>query len=220
MKTAAIHQPYYLPWLGLFEKIRKSDVFVFLDNVTYSKNGYANRNRIKTPDGWHWLTVPVVNKNILQTPINDVKISNATNWCRKHWNSIQFNYGNAPFFENYKTFFKNVYEMKWELLAELNEYLIKKVCEFLGIETTFVNASMLDVEGTSTTHLVNICKILDANTYFSGSGGRNYLDCSLFEKEDINVIFQEFKIPPYSQLHGDFVPNLSVIDFLLNCGGK
>ena len=219
-KTVAIHQPNWIPYLGYFDKIRNSDIFVFLDNVTYTKNDFINRNKIKTPDGWCWLTVPMVNKNILETPICKVEISNAVNWRRKHYNSIQFNYGRAPHFEEYRNFFEEVYQSDWSLLAELNRFLIKSICAFLGIKGVFVDASTLDVKGSRTELLVDICETLDADVYLSGVGGRIYIDYQMFEKSNIDIVFQEFKSPTYPQLHGDFIPNLSIIDYLLNCGGE
>ena len=219
-KTVAIHQPNWIPYLGYFDKIRNSDIFVFLDNVTYTKNDFINRNKIKTPDGWCWLTVPVVNKNILKTPICEVKINNSTNWRKKHWNSIKFNYGRAPHFEEHRDFFEKTYHSDWRLLAELNKFLIKKVCTFLGIKGIFVDASTLDVKGSRTTLLVDICEALEADTYLSGIAGKNYIRHDLFEQKNIDITFQEFKSPTYPQLHGDFIPNLSIIDYLLNCGGE
>ena len=219
-KTVAIHQPNFLPYLGYFDQIRNSDIFVFLDNVIYTKNDFINRNKIKTPDGWCWLTVPMVNKNILGTPICKVEISNSVNWRRKHYNSIQFNYGRAPHFEEYRNFFEKVYQSEWSLLAELNRFLIKSICAFLGIKGVFVDVSTLDVKGARTDLLVNICETLDADVYLSGVGGRNYIDYQMFEKSNIDIVFQEFKVLPYSQLYGEFIPYLSVIDFLLNCGGE
>ena len=218
MTTVTIHQPYYLPWLGLFEKILKSDIFVFLDNVTYSKNGYANRNRIKTPEGSQWLTIPIVQKGISRTPINKVKISNAVDWRRKHWNSIKFNYGGAPHFKKYGSFFEELYRLQWVLLADLNKFLIKTICIFLGIHGTFVDASELGVKGSKSELLVNICEALDADTYFSGRAGRDYLDCQRFEQRGIKVVFQDFQPAVYPQLFGEFIPNLSVIDYLFNVG--
>ena len=217
-KTVAIHQPTYLPYLGFFSKIHNSDVFVYLDNVT--KNEWINRNKIKTPDGWCWLTVPKVNKNILETPICTVEISNTVNWRRKHYNSIQFNYGRASHFEEYRNFFEKVYQSDWSFLADLNRFLIKSICAFLGIKGVFIDASTLDVKGSRTELLVDICETLDADVYLSGVGGKNYIDYQMFEKSNIDIVFQEFKSPTYPQLHGDFIPNLSIIDYLLNCGGE
>jgi len=213
----AIHQPNYLPHLAYFNKIQDSDIFIFLDNVAYTKNDYTNRNRIKTPQGWCWLTVPVTRKAVLQTPIREVKISNTANWRKKHWNSIKFNYGKAASFSKYRRFFEEIYKSEWSLLAELNKTLIKNICGFLGIKTHFIDVSTLETKGSGTDLLVNICETLDADFYLSGAGGRDYVDHQKFEEKDINIVFQEFKTPVYPQLYGSFIPNLSVIDYLLNC---
>lgn len=219
-KTIAIHQPNFLPYRGYFDQIRKSDIFVFLDNVTYTKNDFINRNKIKTPNGWCWLTVPVVNKNILKTPICEVKIDNSTNWRKKHWNGIKFNYGRAPHFEEYSGFFEETYRSPWTALTDLNKFLIKAVCVFLGINGTFINASELDTKDSGTDLLVSVCEALDADTYFSGRGGLDYLDCQKFEQQGIKVVFQDFQASTYPQLFGEFVPNLSMIDYLFNACGR
>lgn len=216
MTTLAVHQPNYIPYLGYFDQIHNSDIFVFLDSVTYTKNDYTNRNRIKTPDGWCWLTVPVVNKNILKTPVCEVRIDNSTNWRRKHWNSIKFNYGQTPHFEEYRGFFEDIYRSSWFLLADLNKALIKSICAFFGITGVFINASDLDVRGSGTDLLVTLCEVLDVDTYFAGCGGRAYLDCQKFEQKEIKVVFQDFQAPVYPQAFGEFVPNLSVVDYLFN----
>ncbi len=218
-KVIAIHQPNYLPWLGYFDKIRNSDTFVFLDSVAYSKGSLTNRNRIKTPQGWCWLTIPV--RVSMGTSIREVAIDSSHNWQKKHSNSIKFNYGSTSCFGKYKDFFETVYDSEWTLLADLNKYLIKKICGFLGIEGTFIDASALDVKGSGTDLLVNLCEALDADVYLSGSGGSQvYLDSSKFGEKSIGVTFQDFQNPPYPQQFGEFIPNLSVVDFLLNCGAE
>lgn len=219
-KVVAIHQPNFLPYLGYLNQIYNSDTFVFLDNVTYTKNDYINRNRIKTPDGWCWLTVPVVNKNILKTPICKVKIDNSANWRKKHWSSIKFNYGRTPYFGKYKDLFEETYCSEWDLLAELNKYLIKEVCKFLGISGNFVDASALNVGGSGTDLLVKVCEVLGADAYFSGRGGYDYLHRQKFEQHGIQVVFQDFQLPAYPQLFGEFIPNLSVLDYLFNVGAS
>ena len=102
----------------------------------------------------------------------------------------------------------------------MNRFLIKSICAFLGIKGVFIDASTLDVKGSRTELLVDICETLDADVYLSGVGGRIYIDYQMFEKSNIDIVFQEFKSPTYPQLHGDFIPNLSIIDYLLNCGGE
>lgn len=217
----AIHQPQYLPWLGYFDKMRRSDVFVLLDDVQYKKNEWQNRNKIKTPQGWQWLTVPV--HHTFGEKINEVLINNATNWGKKHLHALVVNYSGAFYSKDYKDFFEGVYNKQWKYLCELNIYLIKKLSAFLGIKTRLIKSSELQVEGQKTERLVHICKKLKADTYLSGKGAREYLELNLFKSKNIKVIFQDFKHPVYPQMRwrnfGDnFQPNMSVIDLLFNCG--
>lgn len=214
----AIHQPNYLPYPGYFSKIRESDTFVFLDNAQFEKNNFTNRNRIRTPQGWCWLTVPL-HKPDLNTEIKDVLIDQKQDWQVKHWKSLVFNYGRSPFFY-ISQILKPIYQdVKWRNLALLNESIIIMLCAYLGVETEFVKASNLSVKGSGTDLLVDICKRLDATTYLSGPSGRNYLELDKFEKEGIKVRFQEFKPHPYPQQFGkEFISNLSIVDMLFNVG--
>ncbi len=214
---ASIHQPNYLPWLGYFHKIANSDIFIFLDNVPYSKNNFINRNKIKTQHGETWMTVSVLTKGYYGQLINEVKINNKIPWSKIHWKTIEANYSRAAYFKDYKHLFESIYEKKWESLASLNETLIKLICDILGINNIkFIRASELNVSGKNTELLINICKAVGADTYFSGSGGKKYLDEGMFEKEGMILKYSEFQQPVYNQLWGDFIPNLSVIDLIFN----
>ena len=214
----AIHQPNYLPYYGCFHKIKHSDIFVFLDNVLYSKNTWINRNKIKSSMGTVWLTVPVERKNVLETRICDVKIANDKNWQKKHWKSLMYNYGKAKHFGKYSTFFKNIYSREWTYLSELNECLIRQISEFLNLKTKFIRASELGIHGTGTEHLIDICKKVGADTYFSGQGGKFYQDEKKFRLNSIKIMYQKFEHPIYKQLFGEFIPNLSIVDMLFNEG--
>ncbi len=218
---AAIHQPNYLPWLGYFYKICQCDVFVFLDNVQYSKNNIINRNKIKTPQGVRWLTVGVLTKGQYGQLISEVEVNNSVPWNKVHEKSIFQNYHKAAYFEKYTPFFEHIYESSWGKLVGLNETLVKMICELLGIKSVkFVQASELAASGTETKLLVNICKAVGADTYLSGFGGKKYMDEDAFEKEGIRLEYYDFKHPTYQQLWGDFIPNLSVIDLLFNEGER
>jgi len=122
---AGIHQPQYLPWLGYFDKIARSDIFILLDDVQFKKNDWQNRNKIHTPQGWQWLTVPVIH-NFGQT-IVETKIKNVSNWRQAHYKALVLNYSRAPFFNDYKDFFETLYEREWEYLADLNIYILEKL---------------------------------------------------------------------------------------------
>lgn len=213
----SIHQPHYLPWLGYFDKIEQSDVFVFLDNVQFKKNEWQNRNKIKTSSGWQWLSVPV--RHSFTQKISEVEINNTVLWGRKHLNALITNYSKASFFEDYIGFFEQTYVREWTYLADINIHLIKYLADTLGLSgKKLVLASELESREGSTERLVDICKQLGGDTYLSGKDGAKYMDLEIFKEEGIQVIFQDYKHPKYSQLYGDFEPNLSVIDLLFNCG--
>ena len=221
MTTVAIHQPNYIPWLGYFYKVVNCDVFVFLDNVQYEKNSYVNRNKIKTTQGELWLTVDVITKGRHDQPISQVAINNSVSWNRRHWKSIQQNYSKASYYNSYQAIFESTYHRPWDRLYDLNEHLIMSICNILSLkETEFLKASDLNVSGQSTELLVNICKAVGANTYLSGFGGANYMDEDKFREAGIELRYYNFKHPIYSQLWGDFVPNLSIVDLLLNEGDR
>ena len=213
----AVHQPQYLPWLGYFDKIDRAHLFVLLDIVQFKKNEWQNRNRIKTAQGWQWLTVPVAYRFLQR--INQVKINLQSNWARKHLLTLKNNYSKAPYFADYFSAFENILTQNWQWIATLNIRLVRELTELLGIPTPLRLASeMGDFPEDPDERLIAICKHLGAETYLAGIGGKNYMELRRFEKAGIEVVFQEFKHPVYPQLYGDFLPNLSVIDLLFNCG--
>lgn len=211
-----IHQPQYLPWLGYLDKIDKADIFVILDNVQFKKNEWQNRNRIKTAQGWQWITVPVLFR--FPEKINEVRINNKTNWSRKHLQALITNYSQSIYFDNYKSFFENVFSRSWDRLVDINVEIIKFLISALGLKTKLVLSSDLKVREESTERLIDICKILNGNKYLVGKDGNNYMNLDLFDKEGIDLIFQDFKHPEYNQLFGDFEPYMSAVDLLFNCG--
>lgn len=212
-----IHQPEYLPWIGFFDRVSKADIFVILDDVQYQKNGFINRNKIKTSQGWQWLTVPVKERESMKK-INEVEINNQIDWRQNHWKSLLYNYNKAPCFKKYSDFFEENYKKKWDSLADLDIYLIENIMDMLGIKTETKISSLLNIKGEATDRLVNMCKMLGVDTYLSGPGGKEYMDLDKFKKQNINVIFQEFTHPIYVQQFGEFIPNLSIIDLLFNQG--
>jgi hypothetical protein len=214
----SVHQPQYLPWLGFFDKIDKSDCFVFLDNVQYKKREFQNRNKIRTKNGWIWLTVPVVSKGRYTQKIREVQIDNSVNWAEKHLKNMLANYSHAAHFKQYFGFFQDLYSSKWDKLTELNIAIIKKILEFLGISKQIYLESQLDISSEKSLRIIDICKKLNADTYLSGLGGKDYLDQGLFKKNNIKLIFQDFSHPQYPQLFKPFIPYMSIIDLLNNCG--
>jgi len=216
MTVVSIRQPGYLPYIGFFKKIESSDVFVFLDNVQYEKNDWDNRNKIKTSKGDMWLTVPIQNK--FGQKINEVNIANNENWNDKHKKSIQINYSKSPFFKEFWDDVDSILSQKWEKLIDLNMKFISYFSSKLELTTKIVKSSELNVEYVSSKRLLEICMKLNADTYLSGELGKDYLNEKIFKESNINVIYEKFEHPVYKQMHGDFLPNMSIIDLLFNEG--
>ncbi len=216
-----ILQPGYLPWLGFFEQLYRSDVFVIYDDVQYDKNGWRNRNRIKTANGIQWLTVPALIKFGEHPQICEVRIDKGSKWRKKHLETIRQSYARAPFFKDYMGIFEETFARDWDFLIDLDIHLIKKMAHALGIpEKPMIRSSTLGIQGERVDRLIQICKHFSADTFYEGASGVNYIDPSEFQKSGITVLFQEYHHPEYSQLHGDFVPYLSLLDLLFNCGDK
>lgn len=214
-----IHQPEHLPWLGFFDKIRQADVIVLLDTTQFAKEDFQNRNRIKTENGPVWLTVPVFKKGKSSQLITETEIFNDKKWQKRCWNLIYQYYKNAPFFEEHKQFFNDLYTQQWTKLVDLNITIIRYLVDQFGLKTKIVTASELDVyEKGSTSVLLSLCKSLGADIYLSGKFGKNYLDENQFEENNIKVKYQDFHHPIYQQLWGEFIANMSSIDLLFNCG--
>jgi len=194
----SIHQPQYLPWGGYFDKIDKSDIFVFLDNVQYEKNGWQNRNKIRTNQGIKWLTVPVRHK--LGQKILDIEI-NGNKWVKKHINTIEQNY-KCKNNSNWKRI-KKVLEKEHKKLLELNCELSKIIANILGFNSIFVKASEIDINAENPDdRIIEIVKKLKGEIYIAGAGGKNYMD---LDKYPFKVIFQKYSEPE----------PLSVIDKIL-----
>ncbi|MCP5005980.1 MAG: WbqC family protein [Planctomycetes bacterium] len=213
-----IHQPQYLPWLGYIDKIDKADIFVILDNVQFKKNEWQNRNMLKTSLGWQWITVPVLCK--FREKIVNVRIKNSTNWQRKHLQALVTNYSNSPYFHKHKGFFEEIYKRSWDTLASLNLAIIQYLIQAFGIQTKLILASDLTLREGPTERLIDICKTQNSKKYLSGRDGAKYMDLEKFCAEGIEIIYQDFKHPVYDQLYGNFLPNMSAVDLLFNCGNQ
>ncbi len=212
------HQPCYLPWLGFFHKASLADVFVSLDNVQYEKNSFINRNKIKTPQGAIWLTVPVLTKGHLNKKLIDMEINNNVNWRKKHLKSLQVSYKKAPYFDSYSDFFNELYKRDWKYIVELNEYIIKFLFNELNINVDFIKGTDLNLKGKKSELILDLCEKTNADVFIFGALGKKYADVDLFISKNIHVYFQDYKHPTYPQLWGPFLSNLSVVDLLLNVG--
>ena len=215
-----IHQPMYLPWLGFFDRIYQCDTFILLDNIPYSKNYFINRNKIRTLEGWIWLTVPVLTKGNFGQLIKDVHIDNSTNWAGKHWKSLYYTYKKAPYFELHKDFFEKTYQEEWFLLIDLIEHMLSYLLNGIGIKTPVKKASLSPAEGKKEELVLNLCKHFGAKEYLSGPDGRNYLNQDLWDQNDIKILFHDYLHPEYNQVQGDFMPFMSVVDLLFNYGAE
>jgi hypothetical protein len=218
MSTVAVLQPGYLPWLGFFDQLRRADVFVYYDDVQYDKHGWRNRNRIKTQDGPLWLTVPVRHSGQPSPKIVDVEIDNRTPWARKHIASIQQAYARAPFRDRYVPALGELLQREWHRLVDLDLACIELIARWFGLRPPVERSSRLGIDGERSERLVRICSCFGASTYLSGDAAQGYLDVALFQRHGIRVEWQRFPHPRYPQLHGEFVPFLSSLDILLNCG--
>ena len=213
----AVHQPQYLPWLGYFDKMRRADVFCYLNDVQYKKNEWQNRNRIKTAQNWQWVTVPV--RYHFPEKINEVRINQAVDWRKKHLQALITNYSRAPYFKEYIPIFEDTFSREWEFISDLNIHLIESLKGLLDMgEIPSVLSSDFKLGEEPTDRLIDICKALGADTYLAGKGGADYMDLERFEKNKLKVIIQEFEHPVYPQLFDGFQSHLSVVDLLFNCG--
>ena len=215
----AIHQPQYMPWLGYFDKMDRADIFVFLDDVQFKKNEWQNRNRVKTSQGWQWLTVPVIHK--FPQLICETEINRKVNWRRKHLNSLKANYSRAPFFEKYLDELAPIFAAPWARLGELNIAVVRKLAQLLGIGTQLlVSSEMGEFPDDPDGRIIAVVDSLGSDRYLAGGGGHNYMDMKQYERAGVDVSFQEYRHPVFRQLFGEFIPNLSVLDLLFNEGPK
>lgn len=217
----SIHQPAYLPWLGYIHKILHSDVFVILDTVQLEKNGFVNRNRVRTSSGIQWLTVPLLMKGHTEKNIGEMKINQVDSWKRKHLATLEQAYGKRPHYARYSDDFRRLIEDGGESLSDFLFDMLHYFLDAAGIEgKRIVRASELVVEGSRAELLADICTKMGGDTYLSGVAGKEYLDLKPFEAAGVEVAFQEFSHPEYDQGYEDFTPNMGIVDALFNCGGE
>ena len=212
------HQPAYLPWLGYFDKIAQSDIFVYLDTVQFEKNSFINRNKIKTPQGCLWLTIPVRIKGHTNATISTLEIDECQAWRIKHLKTIEMNYRKSPYFHECFPKYEALLNMPISNLAELCwQQMIFWLAEF-EIATKLVRLSDLNIFSKKSELIQDICKNLSADKYLSGIMGKNYLNESNFSADGINIIYQNFNHPIYLQNWGLFEPNMGIIDYWMNYG--
>lgn len=220
-RTVTVIQPSYIPWRGYFDLIRRADTFVFYDDVQYDKHGWRNRNRIKTANGPLWLTIPVLTKGALsrQALIKDIEIDDRSDWRQKHLQSIRHAYHRAPFFEATFQFLSDAYARRQSsLLSDFTVDLTKDISRRLGLRAEFVRSSTLGVSGERMDRLIGTLAATGATRYISGPSARAYIDERRFGDAGIALEYIDYRYEPYPQLHGEFDPNVSIVDLLMMTG--
>lgn len=212
----AIHQPQFLPWLGYLDKIDQADLFVALDNVQYKKTEWQNRNRIRTPQGWQWLTVPVL--QTFRQRIMDTTINQTVDWRGKHLRTIERHYRRAAYRDRFLEGLREVYRRPWERLSDLNLAVLKWLLEAFGIKTPLRFASEMTLREEPTDRLIDICRGVGATHYLSGVSGPAYMDMPRFEASGVRLEVQDFHHPVYPQCYNPFIPGMAAIDLLFTSG--
>lgn len=222
MKRVAIIQSNYIPWKGYFDIINCVDEFIILDDVQYTKRDWRNRNKIKTPNGTQWLTIPVQTKNKYKQMIKDVIVSN-NSWAQQHYNKIVRYYSKTKYFNEYKDFFADLYFGTCEKdLSSINYKFLSKICMLLGIKT-IISWSMRykSVDGKNE-RIISLCKQAGADEYLSGTSAKSYLDENMFRTENIKVRWMSYEgYQEYNQLYcPPFIHDVSILDMIFNEGTK
>jgi len=220
----SIMQPAYLPWLGYFDRISKSNCHIVLDHVSMDKNSktkFTNRNKVRTAQGWSWLTVPVQAVTRSEDiPINELKISSDVSWESKHWRTLQANYSRSSFFPDYADFFEDFYKNQVSSLGSLLEHSTSYLLRSLRIETECLRSSDLSPQSKKSDLILELCKKVGATCYLSGPFGRDYLNADEFEDVGIELRFHDYVHPEYEQVYKGFEPYMSIVDLLFNHGPK
>ncbi|TNJ09472.1 hypothetical protein CF115_06115 [Aeromonas veronii] len=213
----SIHQPAYIPWLGYFDRIAKSDLFIFLDTVQFEKNSFINRNKVKGPNGPHWLTVPVKQKGHLQKKLSSIEIDNTVDWRKKHLKSIYNNYLSCPGFNDKYEKLEILYSSyKEKYLTELCFTQLQFWLTELNITTKVIRSSSLQTNEVKSNLILELCQLCNANEYISGPMGKNYLNEDEFTKSGIDIYYHIYEHITYPQRFGSFIPCMGIIDFWFN----
>lgn len=216
---ALITQSNYIPWKGYFDNIAQSDVFVIYDDMQYTRRDWRNRNYIKTDKGLKWLTIPVEVKGKYFQKINETSVAEK-DWQIQHWQQLEQTYRKAPFFQEMAPWIKEMYlDATHPFLTEINVHFLTRICNFLGIQTKFLDSRSFTLAEGKTERLVNICKELKADTYLTGPAAKNYMDETLFSNESIDIIYFDYSgYPEYPQLHPPFEHGVTILDLIFNTG--
>jgi WbqC-like protein family len=218
-RSVAIVQSCYIPWKGYFDLIASVDEFVLFDDRQFTRRDWRNRNRIKTPQGSQWLTIPVETKGRYHQRIDETVIGDPR-WAEQHWKTIVHNYAAAPYFADYRDRLDALYESATDpRLSVVNRHFLEAINELLGITTTLSWSTDYEAEGTKTERLVSLCRAAEATHYLSGPSARSYLDESAFAAAGIELSYFDYSdYPEYEQLYPPFDHAVTVLDLILNTG--
>lgn len=221
-RIVAIHQPNFIPWLGYFDKINKSDIFVLMDHVQLQKTGgvWTNRVKIAVQNKPHWITVPLIRNYHGFLLIKDIQINDTMDWRTRILKTIEFNYCKCPFFGESWELICKLIQYKTKSLSDFNRHSIGALMAYLDLDTSkLITGSSLKTEGKATELLISMTKALGGTVYLCGGGTESYQEDSKFGKAGIHLNYQNFQHPVYPQKNtGAFIAGLSIIDTLMNCG--
>lgn len=220
MKKIAILQSNYIPWKGYFDIINLVDEFILYDDMQFTRRDWRNRNKIKTPDGLKWLTIPVVSKGKFDQKINETQVA-GSKWCKSHWHAIALNYGKAPYFKEYAERIHRVYQAceSETYLSRINFRFLKEICGILGISTTISWSSDYKLADGKTERLVGLIQSAGADAYLSGPAAKDYIVDACFEEAGIALEYMDYSgYREYPQLFGAYQPQVSVLDLIFNTG--
>lgn len=217
----AIVQPSYIPWRGYFDLIRRVDVFVFYDDVQYDRRGWRNRNRIKTPRGTQWLTIPVHARGaqITGLPIHQVQTVDSE-WPAEHLRTLRRSYERAPYFAQYEAWLTATYASPPRLLADFTIATTVELSRMLGIDTSFVRSSTLEASGAKTDRLLDVLQKVGATSYLSGPSAMSYIESDKFESAGIKLEWMQYEYREWPQLDPPYDPHVSVLDLLFMTGDQ
>lgn len=217
-RKIVVLQSSYIPWKGYFDLIHDADLFIFYDDVQYTKNDWRNRNRIKTRDGAKWITVPVgtdINRLICDVAIKDYS------WQRKHWNALVHAYSKRPFFAYYRPFFEELYlATEWTNLSEMNQAITRRIAtELLQVCTRFEDSRTYQPHGENQDRLLDLLVKAGATEYLSGPAAKSYIKPERFAEMGIGLAWKDYSgYPEYSQGHPPFEHGVSIVDLFFNVG--
>lgn len=217
----AVHQPNYLPWLGFFDKLRKADVLVLLDDAQYARRTWINRVRIHSGGAASWLSVPVRVSGRYEQEIRAVEIDDSANWRRKHRATLERGYASGPGWGDLSSFLPDLLMGSQRRLLDLNLALIEALTESLGIDCAVRLASQFDVSSTATRRLADLTRAAGGSAYLSGDGASGYQEDEIYERAGVGLVYQDFHHPEYVS-HGAAEPlaGLSVVDAISSLGAS